>query len=129
MRLVRTRAHECARLLAKIAYSYAIAELGIGAFDPLCLDVIMGRAANCAYLVGGSMDIEPLPNSTSDHYIGVGMIDQPLRPKLVLVPIRLFQQMGSPHHHVIVGRISNDEQEARLRASLSNGTATQFPGV
>src|SRR5216683_2518582 len=33
-----------ARMLAKIAYSYAIAELGFGAFEPLCLDIILGKA-------------------------------------------------------------------------------------
>jgi hypothetical protein len=81
------------------------------------------------YLVGGSMDIQPLPNSTSDHYIGVGMIDQPHRPKLVLVPIRLFQQMGSPHHHVIVGRVSTSEQEARVHQGLAQDSAIRYPGV
>jgi hypothetical protein len=126
---LKTKPHEFARLLAKIAHSYAVAELGIDAFDPLCLDVIMGRTSNCGYLVGGSMDIQPLPDSTSDHYIGVGLIDEPQKPKLVLVPLRLFQQMGSPHHHVVVGRVSTDEQEARVRACLSGGSATRYPGV
>ena len=75
------------------------------------------------------MDVQPRPDSTSDHYIEVGLIDQPHRPKLVFVPIRLFQQMGSPHHHVIVGRLSTDEQVARVRASLSGGSAIRYPGM
>ncbi len=126
---IKMRPNDFARLLAKIAYSYAVTELGMDAFEPLCLDVIMGRASNCAYLVGGSMDLQPLPDSTGDHHIGVGLIDQPDRPKLVIVPVRLFQQMGSPHHHVIVGRLASDQQEARVRGCLAQGSPVQYPGV
>lgn len=123
------RPHEFARLIAKIGYSYALAELGFDAFKPLCLDMIMGQAANYSYLVGGSLDITPTPNSTGDHYIGIGLIEQSSLPKLVVVPIRLFQQMGSPHHYVIVGRVESEAQLTRIKAHLEGGEAITFPGV
>jgi hypothetical protein len=122
---------EFARMLAKIGYSYAIAELGFGAFEPLCLDIILGKANNYSYVVGGSFDVKPRPDTTSDHYIGLGLYEQPYLPKLVVVPIRLFQQMGSPHHYVIVGQLQTEAQIVRMNKHLSDGSSTKmvYPGI
>jgi hypothetical protein len=120
-----------AKMLAKIGYSYAIAEVGFAAFDPLCLDIIRGKAKNYSYVVGGSFELKRAPDSTSDHFIALGMIDQPHRPKLVIVHIRLFQQMGTPHHYVVVGRVQTEAQIARMQKYFSDGGAVQqsWPGV
>ena len=59
------------------------------------------------------------------------MIDQPNRPKLVIVNIRLFQQMGTPHHYVIVGHPQTDAQVSRIEDYLADGSAmkSSYPGV
>jgi hypothetical protein len=120
-----------ARMLAKIAYSYAIAELGFGAFEPLCLDIILGKSNNYSYTVGGSFDLKPEADGSGDHFITLGMIDQPNRPKLVIVNIRLFQQMGTPHHYVIVGHPQTDAQVSRIEDYLADSCAmkSSYPGV
>jgi hypothetical protein len=119
-------------LLAKIGHSYAVAELrSVGAFEPHCLDIILGRATNYAYVVGGSLELKSAPDSTSDHYLGLGLIKQTGLPTLLMATIRLFQQMGSPHHHVIVGRVKTQEQIRIVEEYFGDGSAVQtsYPGV
>jgi hypothetical protein len=45
------------RMLAKLAHSYAIAELGFGGFEPFLPDVILGRTPSISRFVGGFPDL------------------------------------------------------------------------
>jgi 5-methylcytosine-specific restriction endonuclease McrA len=119
--------NEFARMLAKIGYSYAVAELGLGAFEPLCLDIILGNAQNYSYTVGGSFEVKKEPTTTSDHYIALGITNNPMLPQLVVVQIRLFQQMGSPHHHIVVGRLKTQSQIDGMAKYLSHQSAEVQP--
>lgn len=125
----RTVPEQYARLLAKIGYAYAVAELGLNAFKPLCLDIVLGRPANCGYLVGGSWTLKETAETTSDHLISIGRATSTVGPSLVVVLIRLFQQMrGAPHHHVVVGSLETDEQVAAMAKYLADN-GTEGPAV
>jgi hypothetical protein len=110
------------RLLAKIAHSYAVAELGLNAFKPFLNNLILGiPPLSPCHFVGGNPNEGPptgkLPASGIErHEIGIipasdalhgCTITPPRDPraleKLVVVRIRLFGDFGAPIHYVVVG--------------------------
>lgn len=101
---LKAQPHEFARLLAKIAYGYIAAELGMGAFKPLVLDIILGESDDYFYTVGGTWDIEPVvPNGDHKTDIRIKFIDT--HRALIIVDIRLFSATETPSYHVVVGLI------------------------
>jgi hypothetical protein len=57
-----------ARMLAKIAHSHLVAKLGLGAFRPLLIELILGRPPLCpGQFIGGNM--QPEPTSMHRHEI------------------------------------------------------------
>ena len=95
---------EFSRMLAKIAHSYAIAELGIDAFQPLLLDLILGKTNTSAYLVGGDVSAPPSPEAEPVlHHV---YLQNCMRDgvEYILVAIQLFSFMGMPRYHVVVGK-------------------------
>ena len=105
IRLGRIRELDFARMLAKIAHSYAFAKCGIDTFQPMLLDLILGRAENASYLVGGdhSGQIPDQPAIMHDIY-PVGCRVEPSGAEYLLVAIRLFAMLGMPRYHVVVGK-------------------------
>ena len=104
MRQAAAGAYPFARLLAKIAYGYVVAEWGIAGFSPLGLDIILGRSDDYFYTVGGSWDIAE-PISGGDHITDIVL--QVLSPKVlqIRVNIRLFSKVRMPSYTVVVGNI------------------------
>jgi hypothetical protein len=101
---LKTQPHEFARLLAKIGYSYATAELGYGAFTPLVTDLIRGTSDDYFLHVGGSWDM-PAAVPGGDHLMNISMqFTSPTRA-LVILAIRLFSAMETPNYHAVVGAI------------------------
>jgi hypothetical protein len=96
-----------ARFLAKIAYSYFVAEYGLGCFTPLCLDLILGTSTDYYYTVGGSLDIPlPTPGMTGgQHTFDIPTMVASNNELLIRVDIRLFAGLSTPIYHVIVGKI------------------------
>ncbi|MEI2455972.1 hypothetical protein [Lysobacter firmicutimachus] len=90
------------RMLAKIAHSYAVAELGPAAFSPLVRELILGSTSTMTHWVGaGTTDLVP-SSATSLHEIrsGWGSIgDQ----SFAIVEIRLFAPLGTPTYMVVAG--------------------------
>jgi hypothetical protein len=124
---VRMIPHHFARMLAKIAYSFVVAELGYGSFEPAphLLDIILGRSEDVAYLIGSNMEIEAdvVPHL---HTLHVRL----LQPKphvfiTMLVEIRLFAQMPSPLYHVLVGHF--DSQNPQHVIALDKKTRDYTP--
>jgi len=102
--VLRAQPYPFARLLAKIAYGYVVAEWGLAGFNPLGLDIILGRSDDYFYTVGGSWDIaEPIPGG--DHITDIVL--QVLSPKVlqIRVNIRLFSRVRMPSYTVVVGNI------------------------
>lgn len=117
---IRTVPEQYARMLAKIGYGYAVAELGLEGFEPLCLDIVLNKPAICSYLVGGSWTLKDKPETSGDHFIAIGQASSAIANPLVVVFIRLFQQMqGAPHHHVVVGRLKTREQIDQMTRYLA----------
>jgi hypothetical protein len=108
---------EFARMLAKIAHSYAVAELGIDAFhhNPMTLDVICNRTKNVSYTVGGRWEVPPAVPGAG-HLLST--VYQRTVPRvLIVVQIRLFASLEMPIYHVVVGNV--DFQNARHVSALS----------
>ncbi len=119
---------EFARMLAKIAYSFAVAEVtleGFTSFQQL-IEVILNRSNNISYLIGGDWDI-PAPDPAGFHHLGMtytfrdGYVD-------VIVQIRLFPAFETPLYRVVVGRIDLNSQkqkqllDKKLAIGIQNGT-------
>jgi len=91
-----------ARMLAKIAHSYAVANLGLSAFSPMLPDLILGRSAAAPWLVGGDASRPPPETDPSLHHV---YLQRCLTSgvEYVLVAVRLFAFVGMPRYHVVVG--------------------------
>lgn len=94
--------------IAKIAHSFAVAELGRGSFSPFLCDMILKRDMDdrADFIGGGEGNQEP---STRLHEIGfVDCCD----PSLIAVTVRLFGLLGTPTYHVVVGQKLGPSAEA-----------------
>lgn len=99
--------YQFARLLAKIAFSYAVAEYGLGAFRPLVVDIIRGRSDDYFYSVGGELEIQAaIPGG--DHVTDIKVLFRSTRQALLIVDVRLFSQIRTPAYHIVVGEIDLD---------------------
>lgn len=116
---IKPQPYGFARLIAKIAYSYAAAEIRLLRFEPLVRDIILGRSDDYFRFVGSA------PESSSSewshdgrhqfgitmHYVrGVG---------LIVVEIKLFSVESTPVYHCVVGEIATET----LQQLLSDGEA------
>jgi hypothetical protein len=90
------------RTLAKIAHSYAIAELGSGNFEPFLTHIVQGkRPYNLPYFIGSAMGRAPPFNDLHQIEIdnaGLG------HGELIVVKVRLFADRDTPTHYIVVGR-------------------------
>jgi hypothetical protein len=97
---------ELARMLAKIAHSFAVAELGWGSFDPIPqnVDTILCRTDDVAYTVGGEMELSsPVPDA--GHLTFASVWVRPFRSPMLIIDIRLFASIDTPNFHVAVGTL------------------------
>jgi hypothetical protein len=97
-----------ARVLAKIAHTFAVARLGLDSFKPYLPDIILGKDLNAAYLIGGAAPPTdplqiPVDARTAYHEIELTMMAAEGKPPIVVTTVRLFPFTGSPTYWVIVG--------------------------
>ncbi|MCW0372160.1 hypothetical protein NB710_003097 [Xanthomonas sacchari] len=88
------------RMLAKIAHCFAIAELGVGSFAPLLLDIIKGKELLSNRLIGCWH--EDVPPSDALHEIRVDWVDGEAG-RILVCSLRLFCATGSPRYLIVVG--------------------------
>jgi hypothetical protein len=94
------------RMLAKIAHGYATAELGLGSFCPLLLNIILNRPPlHISHYVGGIRDQEP-PEGTDLHEIEIDTTGLGLG-RYVVVRIQLFADRKLPVYYVVAGAIAD----------------------
>ncbi|MFZ3122675.1 MAG: HNH endonuclease [Thermodesulfovibrionales bacterium] len=88
-------------MLAKIAHSYAVAELGNQKFKPLLLELILQKnLSNRADFIGG-LDYDE-PPSGNLHELSIEK--HPCnRSDLVVVRIRFLSKLATPTYYVVVG--------------------------
>lgn len=80
--------------VAKIAHSFAVAELGLGAFDPFLTDMIRRRdLSNRAEFIGGGRGNEP-PSAHLHELAFAPAVST--NPEIVSVRIRLLGILGTP---------------------------------
>ena len=92
------------RLIAKIAHSFAVAELGLSRFQPMLLDMILGRTeTGFGHLVGRSPE-RPPDDNTALHFMRVYNEQTPIGHCL-MAEIRLFCCFGAPTYFVVVGKL------------------------
>lgn len=93
-------AEDFARMLAKIAFSYAVAENRIGNYEPLLLPALRGTdLGQLPWLIGspaGDLD----RRSDDEHEIGFDDV----HPDYLVVRIRLFAAYGLAPYYVVVAR-------------------------
>ena len=88
-------------MLAKVAHSFAVAELGPDTFAPFLPDFIKdGDALGLLHYVGGFPEAEPLTQTLHE----IGFIANRPAPDIVVVGIRVFSCFGTPSYLVAVGR-------------------------
>ncbi|MBY0281329.1 MAG: HNH endonuclease [Alphaproteobacteria bacterium] len=90
------------KMLAKIAHSYAVAELGIDGFKPLLNSLIQGAGPLYpAQFIGGNLIKEPVGKEL--HELSIGYSNDKNGRKFVEVRIHLFASYDMPVHYVVVG--------------------------
>lgn len=91
-----------ARMLAKIAHSYAVAELGEPAFRPKLRRFIRGRPLKALQWIGGDTVIPKAEHRLHDIQWGIEVAGG---VNYVVVSLRLFSFIGSPQYHIVVGEL------------------------
>lgn len=90
------------RLLAKVAYAFAVAELGLDAFEPCLIPLIRdGVTSNAMQYVGGMRQEEPPLGRL--HELALIQWSGHLQ-STVTVKVRLLAALGTPTYFVVVGR-------------------------
>ena len=120
--------NEFARMIAKIAYSYIVSELGLEGFIPYkpLIDVILNRSDNISYLIGGDWDIPPPDPAGYHHLEWMAKINN--NSADIIVQIRLFPAFETPKYRVVVGKIDLADPIQRIifdnkvKDVLRNGT-------
>lgn len=92
-----------ARLLAKIGYGAAVAQVGLDAFEEVyVLPLILGAAKDAGTWVGSSKDI-PKIRVPFLHYVTMRRSGSNVRE--IHAYIRLFAAQGAPEYIVVLGRL------------------------
>ena len=94
------------RLLAKIAHGAAVADYGLGSFNPFLAKLILGESEGCAPFVGGT-GLPPSPPDSAAHTVSTVLLVKRGRT-LVVVNIRLFAYLAppAPEYCVVAGEFS-----------------------
>ena len=115
----RAMPHRFARWVAKIGYSYAVAELGSKLFLPIVTDVILGKTEDVFSVVGGSESPHKgVLSGTCDlktsfqievrvKQYGMGLAG------LLIVYVQLLEPLAIPSYHVVVGIIDFTNSQHR----------------
>jgi hypothetical protein len=88
------------RFLAKIAHAYTAAEIGLGEFSPLLIDIIFGRnTPSLSWLIGSPLGQDDQPTSLFHE---IKFVD--LSRTYITVMVRLFPDRQLPPYYVVSGK-------------------------
>lgn len=95
------------RMVAKIAHSYAVAMIGLDAFEPFLLDIIKGKADEevCLY-IGGPTEHSGERMKGALHAIRFQVEHFFDGRRYFAVELKLFAFLGGPSIYVIVGELT-----------------------
>jgi hypothetical protein len=124
-----TKPLELARTLAKIGYSYAVAELGLNSFHvlPNTIDTILNRTDDVFYSVGGDWEI-PAPNASAEHLLELKFLIEKNGEVFIIVDIRLFPAFETPQYHVVVGKfdLRNPQHAMAYDTKIANAKDFEY---
>jgi hypothetical protein len=109
--------HMLFRMLAKIGYSFAVAELGLKNFRPLLTDMILNGTQELFNHIGGEPNLARDPPSEALHELGLGY-QRANGKDYVVARVRLFAKQHGPIYYVVVGE-SLERPIAKFSRSLS----------
>jgi hypothetical protein len=95
------------RWLAKTAHAYAVAELGVGSFDPVLTDLILKRRDDVEQFVGDMRGVASMEGRTGHSFkITLGETPKELVEAggLLVVFMQFWGDLSSPPHLIVVGR-------------------------
>ena len=99
-----------ARMLAKIAHSYAVADLGAENFTPYLLPVILGTDISyVGSVVGQTTGAEPAPSGGGSHFLNISTATTPgsvFGGEWIVVRIGLFEQWLNVTYSIVVGKLT-----------------------
>lgn len=98
------------RSIAKTAHAFACSEIGLDAFDPFLLDLILCRSDDVCEFVGDDYFTEPEHAGSKDETVGIFLGEAMGGPEAGLLCARfsLYPSLGSPPHMVVVGKARVD---------------------
>ena len=128
---IRPEPYRFARFIAKIGYSFAVAEMGLYCFRPLVRGIILGRSDDYFRFVG-SAPREPPPTGWprgGKHHFDITIRSVQDGIGLVVVDVKLFAEAGTPVYHAVVGEIDakNPGHFAALEHYRSAGRLALLP--
>lgn len=112
---------EFGKTIIKMCYAYAIANLGLDAFAPMCLDQILNKSQNISYVCGqnGLNDSRKGETKVWDirllYYIPISNT-----PPVIIAHCSLFAGMGTPIYEVVLGVVHNDKHVEYFKDQLTN---------
>jgi HNH endonuclease len=96
---------EFCQMLSKIAYSYAVGELGHESFEPYLLPgILKAELSDCDSYIGSLEKDEP--PSASLHELALG---NSMQRSQIVVRVRLLCKLGTPTYFVVVGRKNHEK--------------------
>lgn len=98
------------RSIAKTAHAFAASELGLDAFEPFLLDLILCRSDDLSEYVGDDYFAEPPTTGSKDQTVGIFLGEPMGGPETGLLCARfsLYPALGSPAHMIVVGKAKVD---------------------
>lgn len=100
-----------ARMLAKIAYGFAVAAAGCDLShikEAYVLPAVLNKSDDVGCWVGGVKD-EELVSVSDLHHISLTLVNSD-----ILTRVRLFAQYNAPEYLIVVGRMANDKSLVEL---------------
>lgn len=117
-----------ARFIAKIAYGFAVAEIGLGCFRSTVRNIILGRSEDYFRLVGSPSRESASPKDGKHHFDIQLRVNVPSR-LIIVVSVKLFAGVGFPAYHAVVGEIDtrNPVHAAALKRHCDAGKLGMLP--
>ena len=112
---VRYLPYDFGRLIAKIAYGYAITKIDIGDIDAICVPYILGTKTNISYIVGDDTENSYAKFPHLNHQFSIeGDFNEETGRLLIIVKVRLFSNSNVPTYKVVVGQVCGHASATRF---------------
>ena len=123
---VQFHAMTYARMLAKIAHAFAVAERAFddGEFAPLLPVFILGKSSFAPNLLMGCVEKDKPPEPDVLHRVRLETAQINNGPRVLVANIRLFAKFGAPQYHVVVG-LPKLPMATASNSLASNSVSTQ----